>query len=340
MSIFSKTSTYDPMSAYTPEQQTAIKALMSLASTGSGAGITLGQGYGGDLGYYTQTAGELQSLANLENLYGGSELSTAKDVYTKMANTEFNPDDPSSGYAAFSRQLAKAGKESEDAINREAAITGSRYGTSIAKSKADLASDLADQRGSYLADLYNTSQNRALQGASGLQSLVGTQQSLLSQIANQSAVARELKNQEAQDQYSEWQRARSEKLQQIGLMQEQWQNPMGVIESKSPTAFGKLASTALQIGGAAVGSMFGPLGTAIGGSLGGALGGSLTGSSGGSGSTGSILGTGGSSINSLLAQLAGGSTTQGLTGWFNGYGKGTPINAVNMGSYTALPSFG
>lgn len=250
MGLFStKTSTYDPMSAYTSEQQTAIKALMNLAATGTGGGITLGQGYSGDLGYYTQNAGELESLANLQSLYDGSELNTAKDVYSRMANNKFNPDDPSSGYASFSKALAKAGKESDDILNRESAITGSRYGTAILGSKADLSADLANQRGMFLSDLYNQSENRALQGAQGMQSLVGTQQNLLSQIADYSAMERELKNQQAQDQYSEWQRSRSEELSRVGLMQEQWQNPMGTITQKSPSTAMKMIGEAVPVVG-------------------------------------------------------------------------------------------
>lgn len=250
MGLFStKTSTYDPMSAYRPEQQEAIKALMGLAATGSGGGITLGTQYAGDLGYYDQTPGELASLYGLQNLAGGDEINTAKDVYSRMANNKFNPDDPSSGYASFSRALAKAGKESEDVLNREAAMTGSRFGTAISGRKADLAADMANQRGMFLSDLYNQSENRALQGASGMQSLVGTQQNLLLQIAMQSAIERELKNQQAQDQYNEFQRARSEELGRIGLMQEQWQNPMGVITKKGPSTFAKMVGEVIPFMG-------------------------------------------------------------------------------------------
>jgi hypothetical protein len=239
-SLFSKTTTYDPMSAYTPQQRDSINALMSLASTGSGGGITLGQQYAGDLGYYDQTPGELQALYDLQGLTDGQDITKARDVYTKMADTRFNPDDPSSGYAAFSKALAKSGKESDDILNREAAITGSRYGTAISRRKADLSADLANQRGMFLADLYNQSQNRALQGAGGLQRVSGQQQNLLQQIAMHSAVERELKNQQAQDKYMEFQRARGEKLNRINLMQSQWQNPMGIITKKGPSTFAKM----------------------------------------------------------------------------------------------------
>lgn len=230
----SKKTTYDPMSAYTPQQRASIEALMSLASTGSGGGITLGDAYTGNLGYYDQTAGEKQALAGLQSLLSGGSLDQARSVYSKMADTTFNPEDPTSGYAAFSKALAKSGRESADVLNREAAMTGSRIGTGIQRAKSDLAEDLQNQRATKLAELYNLSQNRALQGAAGLQSLAGTQADLYNRLASQAQIERLLKDQQAKDAYQEYQRQQQEQMTRIGLMQEQWQNPMGSITKKTP----------------------------------------------------------------------------------------------------------
>ena len=278
MGIFSaKKTTYDPMSAFTPQQRQSIEALMSLASTGSGGGITLGQQYGGDLGYYDQTQGELDSLQGLQGLVSGGDISGARDVYSRMANNKFNPDDPSSGYAAFSRALAKAGGESQDAINREAARTGGVFGSGRGRDTASLQADLANQRGTFLANLFNQGENRALQGAQGLEGLVGRQQDLFQKLASQSAIERLLKDQQAKDQYSEFQRTRGEELSRLGLMQEQWMNPMGSITTKSPSLFSKIASPLLG----AVGTMIGgPVGGAMGSGVGSLFGGSSTGSGG------------------------------------------------------------
>jgi hypothetical protein len=240
MGLFSKSKTYDPMSAYTPQQRQAIEALMSLASTGTGGGITLGEAYGGDLGYYQQTPGELQSLEGLQGLISGGDITGARDVYSRMAGNIFNPDDPSSGYAAFSRALAKAGGESQDVLNREAARTGGVFGSGRGRDTASLQADLANQRGSYLAQLFSQGENRAMQGAQGLQSLVGTQQNLFEQLASQSAVERLLKDKQAKDQYTEFGRQREEQLSRIGLMKDQWQTPMGAITTKGPSTFAKM----------------------------------------------------------------------------------------------------
>ena len=233
----SKKTTYDPMSAYTPQQIQAVEALRNLATTGSGGGITLGQPFSGDLGYYQPTEGEEQSLEGLQGLINGQDISGARNVFSRMANNQFNPDDPSSGYAAFSKALAKSGGESQDVINREAARTGGAFGSGRGRDTAGLQSDLANQRGMFLADLFNQGENRALQGASGLQGLVGTQQNLFQQLASQASIERLLKDQEAKDKYSEFQRTRGEELSRLGLMQEQWMNPMGAITKKGPSTF-------------------------------------------------------------------------------------------------------
>lgn len=220
---------FDPYSVYSDPQLSSVRALESLASQGSGGGIDLGKAYAGDLGYYRQNEGELGALRGLQGLLTSGDITGARDVYSRMANNKFNPDDPSSGYASFSRALAKAGTESSDVLNREAAMTGSRFGTGIQRQKASLAEDMQNQRGMYLADLFNQGENRAMAGASGLQSLIGTQQDLFNNVAAQSALERQLKNQELEDKYAEFIRQQNEQYMRIGLMQDQKSVPMGKI---------------------------------------------------------------------------------------------------------------
>lgn len=262
MGLFNaKKTTYDPMSAYTPQQRDSIQSLMSLASTGTGGGITLGQLYGGNLGYYQQTGGEQQSLSGLLGLVNGQDITGARNVYSQMANNKFNPDDPSSGYAAFSRALAKSGSQAQDAINQQAAITGGVFGSGRGRDTASLQADLANQRGSFLADLYNQGQNRALQGAQGLQGISSQQANLYGQIQQQAQIERLLKDQQAKDQYNEFQRTRNEQLSRIGLMQDQQNNPLGSITTKSPSIFSQIASP-----------LFGAIGTSIAPGIGSAIG--------------------------------------------------------------------
>jgi hypothetical protein len=297
----SKKTTYDPMSAYTPEQRASIQALMSLASTGSGGGINLGEAYGGALGSY-DSSGMQTAYDQLMSLYGGSELSTASDTYTRMANNKFNPDDPSSGYASFSRALAKAGDVSSSALDRESAITGNRFGTSIGRDKASLGADMQNQRGMFLADLFNQGENRALQGAAGLQSLTGLKGNLAEAGSQQAGLINAMKDAQAKDALDEYKRQREETLSRIGLMQDQWATPMGSITTKSPSMFSSIASP-----------LFGAIGTAIGGPVGGGIGSAVGSLFGGGSSTSGGGSTGGFNLSSLFSGLFGGGTV-GNTG--------------------------
>ena len=246
----------------TKEQKAAAAALQQLAMSGSFDGINLGEGYGGTLGAY-DTSGQETAYNQLMSLYGGGALGTAQDTMTKLTNLEFNPDDPSSGYAAFSRQLARAGEESSDVLNREAAITGSRFGTAIAGEKADLAAQMQDQSGSFLAQLYNQQQNRALQAAQGLTGLAGQQANIAMSASQQAAMVNAIKDQQAKDAYSEYKRQRAEELSRIDLLQtESNRNPYLGVSSLpgSPSPFSTLANSVLS-----------SLGQDIGGNLSGSL---------------------------------------------------------------------
>ena len=237
-----KTSTYDPMSAYTPEQRAAIQGLQSLASTGTGLGINLGEAYGGSLGQYGSQPLEQAGLARLmQSVTGGSPyMNQAADVYGRMANTQFNPDDPSSGFAAFQRQVARKTGEASDALNREAAMTGNRFGTAIAGEKRKLGEAQSDSLQSELARLWESSQNRQLAGAQGLAGLEGQSAQTINQAMQYGGLERELANQQAQAQYGEWQRQRAEKMGQLDLAQNQWQQPMGTITKKGPSTLMKM----------------------------------------------------------------------------------------------------
>lgn len=202
----------------TPEQKAAIAALNQLAQTGSWGGINLGEGYTGSLGNFDMTGGEQFGLDTLRGLLTSPDMAKARETYTNLADTKFDPSDPSSGYAAYSKALAKSQKQASDVLNREAAIGGSRFSTGILKEKAGLAEDFSNQQGQFLANLFQNSRSTQLAGAQGLQSLTNTQAGLSNQLMNAAALERNLKNQEAQAKFSEWQRARSEKMTQIDLL--------------------------------------------------------------------------------------------------------------------------
>lgn len=232
-----------------PEQKAAAGTLQSLAQTGSGGGITLGEQFGGSLGSYQQTPGELSALSKLQGISGGQDITQARSTFADLANTQFDPSDPKSGYAAFSKQLAAAGEESANVLEREAAITGSRFSTAIGGEKRKLAENLQLQRQSALASLYNQSRQQQLAGAQGLAGLAGQQAQLAGQEQEQAAIERQLKDQAARDDYSEYKRTRMEELSRINLLQtESNRNPYLGISSLpgSPSPFSSLANSVLS----------------------------------------------------------------------------------------------
>ncbi len=264
-----KETTINPLDAFTSGQKKSLSSLESLANTGSGAGINLGEAFTGPLGAFEQTGGELEALSGLRGLISGGDITKARDTFTNLADTRFDPSDPSSGFAEFSRALARSGKASEDVLNRESAITGSRFGTGIQGRKVDLAERLQDIRGSKLAELFQSSRQQQLAGAQGLQGIAGQQAGLFQQLANQSAVERLLKDQEAKAGLNEFSRQRGETLGRIGLLKDNIQTPLGSYTVKQPSLLSKLAPTIGQAAGTAAGAYFGgPAGAAAGGSVG------------------------------------------------------------------------
>lgn len=219
----SSTTTLDPM--LTPEQKQAMAALTQLGTTGQYGDLNLGEAYTGSLGNYDMSQTENLAGNKLYSLLqsGSPEgFNTARNTFTNMANTTFNPDDPSSGYAAYSRQVARATGDANNVLNREAAITGNRFSTSMGQQKADLAGRQGDMLATKLGELYNTSQNRALSGAQGLVGLETANEAInqdrIRAGFDQGGLQRLLANAQAQAKLQEFTRQREEKLGQIGVL--------------------------------------------------------------------------------------------------------------------------
>lgn len=254
------TVTQQPM--MTPEQLKAMQMLSSLGLTGGFGDINLGEAYSGSLGDFNQTQTEGLSgnkLYDLLNSASPAGYDTARNTLTGLANTKFNPDDPSSGFAAYKRQVERATEDSNNVLNREAAITGDRFSNSILRNKQDLAAQQSDLLGTKLADLFNTAQNRALSASSALGNLeTQAQNSNLGRIEagfNLGGLQRLLNTAKAQADYQEFNRQRDEKLSRIGISQNLFgtQVPYGIMSStvKTPSPFSELLNSALKAGGQA-----------------------------------------------------------------------------------------
>ena len=171
------------------------------------------------------------------------------------------------------------------------------------------------QRQQRLSDIFTNSQQFAALGAQGFTGLANQVSQIAGLNINYDDYQRQLKDKQAKDKLSEFKRAREEELKRLDLMADERRDPLGKITMTQPTAWGKLASSALTAGGAALGFMVGgPGGAAIGSSIGGAIGGEIAGPTtingidqnfGQYGSPGAS-GTGGMDIQKILTSLFGG----------------------------------
>ena len=257
----------DPVSVTdqrTPEQLQMAQILQQLATSGSGAGITLGTPYSGSLGSFSPTSQEQSGLAGLLNQQPtNAALTQAQDVFSKMSQAAFDPSvlDP------FMKAAQRSAQEGSDILDRDAAVTGTRFGTAILGEKANLSENIQNNIQQKLAELFLSQQGVSMQGAQGLAGVGGQQagmaQQNLSNMFNYGALERQLKNQEAQTQYNEFTRQRSETLGRIDLLgTEAGRNPYMGISSipGSPSPFSSLINSVLGAAGTAIG---GPLGGAI-----------------------------------------------------------------------------
>lgn len=200
-----------------PEQKRARELLMKYGTTGiTPTGYKTGEAY--DLSGFNFDPSVAETYGLQQLLMPSVDLESARGVYQGMTDTTFNPEDESTGLGAFRKALQRETQGASDVLNREAAITGGRFGTGIQRQKTDLAAQQSEQLGMKLAELFTGQQNRALQAASGLQGLAGMEQNRLAQMFNYGGLQRELQNQKAQLEYTDRQRQRDEQLQSLGVL--------------------------------------------------------------------------------------------------------------------------
>lgn len=243
-----KTNTVTQEALLTPEQKQMMTLLSQLGGTGSAGGITLGDQYGGSLGNFDMSGIESMGgnrLMELLNAGTPEGIGTARNTLTGLANNKFNPDDPTSGYAAYQRQVERSAQGVNDNLNRDAAITGDRFSSTLGRQKADLAAQQSDVLASKLAELYNTAQDRSLNASNSLASLENTNENInqnrIGSAFQYGGLERMLKTAEAQAKYGEFQRARTEKLGQFdvakNLLGQKFEWGVPSVTTKSPSTF-------------------------------------------------------------------------------------------------------
>jgi hypothetical protein len=255
-----KTVELDPYAGMTPEQKASMATLFNYGQTGATpSGYQAGEAYDMSGFNYGLSPYEQAGMASLFDLRGANApgLTTARNTLTGLANTEFNPEDQSTGLGSFRKALQRETNAASDVMNREAAITGSRFGTGIQRQKTDLAAQQSEQMGAKLAELFNNQQNRALSAAQGLTGLestaAGMEQARLAQLFGYGSLERNLQNQQAQQAYADRQRQRDEQLATLGALQtvlSKGTNP-GIMkyEYTQPSAFQQFTDSYNSSGG-------------------------------------------------------------------------------------------
>ncbi len=252
----------------TPQQLEAAGILQSLGTTGTGAGITLGEKFEGSLGDFESTDIEQAGLRRLlESTGARPDLSKARSTFESLADTTFDPDDPRTGFGAFKKLALRESQAGQDVLNREAAITGSRFGTGIQRRKRELGDITSERLQNRLADLFTQSRQTQLAGATGLAGLAaqeqGQERAGIEQALRLGGRERELKTQEARAKFNEFNRQRAETLGRIDLLRgEANRNPMLGISSipGSPSPFSQLINSVLGSAGDEFGSRIGKKG--------------------------------------------------------------------------------
>ena len=242
----------------TPEQLRMAQLLQQLAATGSAAGINLGTPYTGSLGSFAPTSQEQAGLAALFGQQGtNTALSGAEDVFSKLSQAAFDP----SVLEPFRKAAVRSEGQALDRLSQQKAITGSRFGTGFGRDASSLieGTELGIQQ--QLANLFLNQQGVSMQGAQGLAGVGGQQANLAQQnlqnLFNYGALERQLKSQEAQANYNEWNRQRNEELGRVDLLtQEAARNPLLGISSipGSPSPFSSLINSVLGAAGSTIGA--------------------------------------------------------------------------------------
>jgi hypothetical protein len=228
--VESQTTSQGPM--YTPEQMEALKRMLGFAKTGEYGGYKAGEGYEGSLGSYDMTdmeRGGQNSLMNLMNQAIGTQNfgeGMGKDELTKLLQGDkFDPYSEKGTYKGFKKQTLREGKEAQDRLKQNMAMTGDLYSTATGKESGLLQERTQDQLSSKLAELYQDYSDKKISAIPwALQSdQFGDQMRFREKAQNENiamgrigasqqygGLQRMLDDMKAKDMYSEWQRSRDE----------------------------------------------------------------------------------------------------------------------------------
>lgn len=282
----------------TDQQKKAMEALLGFGMTGNLNGFQAGEAYKGSLGDFTQTPTEALSGNRLFNLLQSNlpqGLTDAGSILKTIATTGVDANSPL--FQSFKTDALRQAGDSADILNRDAASMGNYFSSGALKEKGLLAERTQQDLTSKLAQLYDSAQNRALSAANSLADVgvagENIEQDRIQSGFNLGSLQRLLNTANAQSQYAEFQRQRSERMASI--------DSLNTVYNKQ-VQYG-VPSVTLEGGNSPFRNMIGNLLGSVGGKIGDIAGGKITDLFGGGGGTGGS-GGGASGILKLLGTAA------------------------------------
>ncbi len=202
----------------TPEQDLARKSLAQFLQTGAIGPYQAGQAYTGAMGDFQMSDAEKQGQSKLMDLINSAlpqSFQNGQNEYQSVLDGKYDPNDPTGVYQGFKKETLANQSDSQDALNRQLAITGDTYSTNKARSTAQLNTNTTNALNSKLADLYQGYSNQRLSAAGGLINS-GIQQEGLNQgrinlASTVGSLPRLLQDAQAKAQYSDFLRQQQEK---------------------------------------------------------------------------------------------------------------------------------
>ncbi len=239
----------EEMATTTNEQDKARQALAQFMQTGTLGPYTAGKEYSGALGDFQMSDAEKVGQSKLMDLINGAlpqSFTNGQNEYQSVLDGKYDPNDPNGVYQGYKTQTLQNQSDSQDALNRQLAVTGDTYSTNRARSTAQLNTNTTNALNSKLAELYQGYSNQRLSAAGGLINS-GIQQEGLNQgrinlASTVGSLPRLLQDAQAKAQYSDFLRQQQEKSGVINAANTLFNNdqrngPLTITSPKQPSTF-------------------------------------------------------------------------------------------------------
>ena len=210
----------------TAEQRAARQGLLDFARTGTYGNYNAGTPYGGSLGDFGLSTLEQAGLDRVSANFNGGRgalFDSGSQVLQDLLNTDkYNPLNNEGAVQGLTGAIDYNTKKAVTAAKRNAGYAGNLYSSDAVRTLGDVEAQGANAKGVTLANLYQSYLGQkfgAAPAAFNAQAQADAQdQQRLQDMFTLGSIPRNLKNAEAQANYSEFQRQRTEQSHQIDAL--------------------------------------------------------------------------------------------------------------------------